>query len=393
MIVKGLERFFHNVHGQIKGTKAERFEPFVEAMETLFLSVNTRTAQGPHVRDALDLKRFMTIVIVSLMPCFFFGVYNTGVQILLAAGQAVTFSAAIMEGLYVVMPIVIVSYAVGGFWEVLFGVVRKHPINEGFFVSGFLFPIILPPTIPLWQVAVGVSFGVVIGKEVFGGTGMNILNPALLARCFLFFAYPGNMSGDNVWVETLTSSADAVTSATPLAVVVAGSGDSVVNVLSQAGFSFKNLFLGAHAGSIAETSTLAILLGAVVLLVTKVGSYRTMIAVFLGGFLTALLINSLAGKDASLYMQLPAHYHFVMGGFAFGAVFMATDPVSSTSTATGKWIYGFLIGMLAVVIRVFNPAYPEGMMLAILFMNLFAPLIDYYVIKSKKARRAARATK
>jgi Na+-transporting NADH:ubiquinone oxidoreductase subunit B len=378
-----------------KGQPLHAFHSLIEAAETLYRVPNTKTGQGPHVRDSVSLKRMMTIVVVSLFPCIIFGLYNTGLQKLTALGQDPSCMLCLWHGFLAFLPLLIVSYAVGGFWEVLFAMVRKHEINEGFFVTGLLFPLILPPTIPLWQAALGISFGVVIGKEVFGGTGMNIVNPALTARAFLFFAFPAQMSGDKVWVDVNLAKdtlVDGFSGATPLGIAYTGKvEDGVVSVLNNAGVTFSDLFYGTVLGSIGETSMLACLLGAALLLITGVASWRIMLTMFAGGALTALLIQALAGPESSGLMGLPFYYHLAMGGFAFGAVFMITDPVSAASTDTGKYIYGFLAGCLAIAIRSLNPAYPEGVMLAILFMNIFAPLIDYYVVQADIRRRKKRA--
>jgi Na+-transporting NADH:ubiquinone oxidoreductase subunit B len=286
-----------------------------------------------------------------------------------------------------VLPIILVSYAAGGFWEGLFSVIRKHEINEGFLVTGILYALILPPTIPLWQVAIGISFGVVIGKEIFGGTGMNVLNPALTARAFVFFAYPAQMSGDAVWAAV-----DGFSRATPLAVVaMAQKGSSAVAVLAQAGYTFKDVFLGFIPGSIGETSTLACLLGLAFLLITGIASWRIVAGCALGLTAMSLVFFGLRGENSLAFFSLPPYWHMIMGGFAFGSIFMATDPVSASATDKGKWIYGILIGILVILIRMVNPAYPEGVMLAILFMNVFAPLIDHFVVQQNVKRRLARA--
>ncbi|HAR65331.1 MAG TPA: NADH:ubiquinone reductase (Na(+)-transporting) subunit B [Lentisphaeria bacterium] len=373
-----------------KGGKLELLYPLFEAKETFLFVSRERTASGCHVRDSIDSKRYMASVIVALMPCLLFGIYNAGYQYLtgIAPGQPTDIHRCLWEGALRVMPIVICSYAVGGIWELVFSVVRKHEINEGFLVTGLLFPLVLPPTIPLWQVAVGISFGVVIGKEVFGGTGMNIFNPALTARAFLFFAYPAQISGDQVW-RVVKDGVDGVSGATPLLVAAAQDGVQVVDRVSGAFGGWSNLFLGLIPGSIGETSTLCCLLGAVYLVATGIGSWRTMLGVLIGAFITCFLLNQ-ACKDNTAINALPFCYHLVSGGFAFGLVFMATDPVSAAQSNTGKWIYGFLIGFLAIVIRTLNPAFPEGMMLAILFMNAFAPLIDYFVISRHMAWRMKR---
>ncbi|HDR03992.1 MAG TPA: NADH:ubiquinone reductase (Na(+)-transporting) subunit B, partial [Candidatus Marinimicrobia bacterium] len=326
--------------------------------------------------------------IIAIIPALLFGAYNVGAQMMLADGvKDFSVLAAFIKGFLKILPIIIVSYAVGGFWEVLFAVVRKHEINEGLLVTGILFPLVLPPSIPLWQVAVGISFGVVVGKEIFGGTGMNVLNPALTARAFLFFAYPGNISGDKVWVAS-----DAFTGATPLSVSAAAEqGRNAVDALCNYGYDFMTMFNGHVPGSIGETSALAILIGAVFLLVTRVGSWRIMLATVLGAVGTAALMNLLSGPNINAMLSIPPHYHLVMGGFLFGTVFMTTDPVSAAATNTGKWLYGLLIGVMVILIRSVNPAYPEGMMLAILFGNVFAPLFDYYVVQANIKRRLKRA--
>ncbi|MCO4781515.1 MAG: NADH:ubiquinone reductase (Na(+)-transporting) subunit B [Candidatus Cloacimonetes bacterium] len=376
------------------GKPLEKFEPGYDAAETFLFSPVHTTKKGPHVRDAVDTKRYMSMVIAALIPALIFGIYNAGYQAQLATSQSIDCASCFIEGLKLVVPLIILSYAVGGTWEAIFAVVRKHPINEGFLVTGLLFPLILPPTIPLWQAAIGISFGVVIGKEVFGGTGMNVLNPALVARAFCFFSYPGKMSGDNVWVHISDPAkmVDGFSGATPLAIAAAhtktaATDPNVVEALTAKGFSFMAMFSGLIPGSIGETSTVAILLGALFLAIVGVASFRTMIACVFGAMVTGLIFYNFAPASAAGIYHLPPHLHLVMGGFAFGCVFMATDPVSSAATNTGKLIYGFGIGVLAVLIRTVNPAYPEGMMLAILFMNVFAPLIDFYVIQVHVADR------
>lgn len=378
-----------------KGGKLERFYPLFEMQETILLWTNARTKSGTHIRGGLDIKRLMFTVVVALIPMTLFGMYNTGMQHFKALGLTVSLSEAFMFGAMQILPIILVSYAVGGLWEVVFAVVRKHEINEGFLVTGLLFPLSLPATMPLWQAAIGISFGVVIGKEVFGGTGMNILNPALTGRAFLFFAYPAKISGDKVWIAVDAAKEkliDGFSGATPLLVASnAERGSSAVQAISNAGFSFSDMFYGFIPGSLGETSTLAALIGAAILIITGIGSWRIMLATVMGGLAMGSFMNIFAGPEALAIFSLPAYWHLVMGGFALGTVFMATDPVSASQTNSGKWIYGFLIGLLAVLIRVVNPAYPEGMMLAILFMNVFAPLIDYYVVRANKQRRLGRA--
>jgi Na+-transporting NADH:ubiquinone oxidoreductase subunit B len=369
-----------------KGKPLEKFHPLYEALDTFLLTPGTKAKKAPYVRDAVDLKRVMVFVIIALIPCIFMGIYNTGYQIQSAKGISYTFGDCLWSGLLQVLPIILVSYMAGGFWEVLFAIVRKHEINEGFLVTGILYALILPPTIPLWQVAVGISFGVVIGKEIFGGTGMNVLNPALTARAFVFFAYPAQMSGDAVWAAV-----DGFTRATPLAVIAAAEkGSSAVAALTQAGYTFKDVFLGFIPGSIGETSTLACLIGLVFLLITGVASWRIVAGCALGLTTTSMLFFLFIGESSLAFFSLPPYWHMALGGFAFGSVFMATDPVSSSATDLGRWIYGFLIGALVVLIRMVNPAYPEGVMLAILFMNVFAPLIDHFVVQQNIKRRLSR---
>jgi Na+-transporting NADH:ubiquinone oxidoreductase subunit B len=378
-----------------KGGKFERFFPLYEATETFIISTAQRTVRGPHIRDHFDVKRYMTFVVLALVPATLFGAYNVGYQAFMAQGISAGLWQCFWSGFLTILPIILVSYIAGGFWEVLFAIVRKHEINEGFFVTGILFALVLPPTIPLWQVAVAISFGVVIGKEVFGGTGMNVLNPALTARAFIFFAFPGKISGDKVWTAIDVAKdklIDGFSGATPLLVASSTeAGKSVTDAVAAAGFTFEKLFYGLVPGSIGETSTLAILLGAFFLLITGIASWRIILAVFIGGIGTSFLLNLAAGSASPAILTLPPLWHMVMGGFAFGAIFMATDPVSAASTDTGKWIYGILIGVMAILIRAINPAYPEGMMLAILLLNVFAPLIDYYVVRANIRRRLNRA--
>lgn len=370
-----------------KGKPLEKFYPLYEALDAFLLTPGTKTKKAPYVRDAVDLKRVMIFVVIALVPCIFMGIYNTGYQIQAAKGASVALGGCLWLGLSQVLPIIFVSYIAGGFWEVLFAIIRKHEINEGFLVTGILYALILPPTIPLWQVAVGISFGVVIGKEIFGGTGMNVLNPALTARAFVFFAYPAQMSGDAVWAAV-----DGFTRATPLAVVAAaGKGSSAVAALTQAGYTFKDVFLGFIPGSIGETSTLACLIGLIFLLVTGVASWRIVAGCALGLTTMSLVFFLGRGDNSLAFFSLPPYWHMALGGFAFGSVFMATDPVSSSATDLGRWIYGFLIGTLVILIRMVNPAYPEGVMLAILFMNVFAPLIDHFVVQYNIKRRLSRA--
>jgi len=359
-----------------KGGKFEKLHAMFDSVETLLFVPDTVTRKGAHIRDAIDMKRTMIIVFISLIPALIFGMWNIGNLHYLSVGESTTLWNNIWYGFLKMLPILVVSYGVGLGLEILFAQIRHHEVNEGFFVSGLLIPMIVPPEIPLWQLAIAVAFAVIFGKEVFGGTGMNIVNPALLARAFLFFAYPGNISGDKVWIA---DKADAFSGATPLGNALIGKFENLPSVY--------DMFMGFIPGSNGETSTLFILVGAVILLATGIGNWRIMFTVVAGGYIMGLLFN-LWGANA--YMDLPAHYHLVMGGFAFGAVFMATDPVTATQTKKGMYIYGFLIGIIAILIRVFNPAYPEGMMLAILLMNVFAPLIDHYVIEGNIKKRLKR---
>lgn len=369
-----------------KDQPLEKLYPLFEATEAFLLTPGKTTQKAPHVRDAVDLKRVMIFVVLALIPCIFMGIYNAGYQIQLVKGLEHSLFGSLALGAGKVLPIILVVYMAGGFWEVLFAVIRKHEINEGFLVTGILFALILPPSIPLWQVAVGISFGVVIGKEIFGGTGYNVLNPALTARAFIFFAYPAQMSGDSVWVAV-----DGFTNASPLAVVAAaGKSGSAVAALTEAGYSFKDMFLGFIPGSIGETSTLACLIGLAFLLITGIASWRIITGCALGLTAMTLVFFAFRGENSLAFFSLPPHWHMIMGGFAFGAIFMATDPVSSSATNKGKWIYGFLIGGLVVLIRMINPAYPEGVMLAILFMNVFAPLIDHFVVEGHIKKSLAR---
>jgi Na+-transporting NADH:ubiquinone oxidoreductase subunit B len=374
-----------------KGGKLAQWYPLFEATESFFFIPGLTTQSDAHVRDSLDVKRFMSFVILALMPPFLFGMYNAGYQSNLASGASLALMPVILKGILIVLPLVAVSYGVGFFWEILFAVVRKHPISEGLLVTGLLFPLTLPPTMPLWQAAVGISFGVVIGKEVFGGTGRNILNPALTGRAFLFFAYPAKMSGDAVWtvVDGIKAGAvDAFSGATPLSIAgLANAREKIEAVLNAADYPFVKLLLGLYPGSIGATSALLCFAGAIVLMVVGIASYRIIVGGVVGVLFTGYLLNFLAAGTASAWLSLNPFYHLVMGGFAFGITYMATDPVSAPGMDKSRWIYGFFIGMLTVLIRVFNPAYPEGIMLAILFMNLFSPLLDHIEIRLKIKKR------
>ena len=373
-----------------KGGKFAKLHSTFDAFETFLFVPNRVTRSGSHIRDCLDLKRVMIVVVIALMPALLFGMYNTGLQHFRAMGEAdASVWTCFWFGFLKVLPIIIVSYVVGLGIEFISAQIRGHEVNEGFLVSGMLIPMVMPVDIPLWMVAVATAFAVIIGKEVFGGTGMNVFNPALLARAFVFFGYTPYISGEKVWVAGLsngTGVVDGFSGATPLT----DAASAVLTKADQVQWTHGapiDWFLGTIPGCIGETSTLAILIGAVILLWTGIASWRIMLSVFAGGYLTGLLFN-LIGANA--YMDIPAYYHLIIGGFAFGAVFMATDPVTASQTNTGKFIYGFLIGFLAVMIRVINPGYPEGMMLAILFMNAVAPLIDYYVVQANIRRRNRR---
>ena len=374
-----------------------------EAIDTGLYSPPNVTNNTSHVRDGIDLKRIMITVWMCTFPAMFFGMYNIGLQAndAIAAGAGTAMegwremliallggsahnAASIWDnfvyGAAYFLPVYAVTFIVGGFWEVLFATIRKHEVNEGFFVTSVLFALTLPPSIPLWQVALGISFGVVIGKEVFGGTGKNFLNPALTGRAFLFFAYPANMSGNAVW-----TAADGYTGATALGMAAEGGVDNVV----QGGISWMDAFLGFIPGSMGEVSTLAIMIGGAVLLIMNIASWRIVAGVMIGMVATSLLLNGI-GSDTNPMFALPWYWHLVVGGFAFGMFFMATDPVSASMTNKAKWYYGGLIGFMVVLIRVINPAFPEGMMLAILFANLFAPLFDHFVVQANMKRRIAR---
>jgi Na+-transporting NADH:ubiquinone oxidoreductase subunit B len=382
--MRPLRRFLDHIKPHFeKGGKFEKLHSTFEAFETFLFVPDQVTTQGSHIRDAMDMKRTMSIVVVSLIPALLFGMWNVGHQHYLATGQEGTTLQLFWEGFKLVLPIIIVTYATGLAIEFAFAQIRGHEVNEGFLVTGMLIPLVLPVDVPLWMVAVATAFAVIIGKEVFGGTGMNILNPALLARAFLFFAYPAYMSGNQVWTHGLIEGkgiVDGFSGATPLSMAAEGNVDKMPEA--------TEMFVGYIPGSIGETSTLAVLIGALILLYTGVGSWRIMLSTFLGGLVMGLILNVFAVNP---FMAIPAWEHMVMGGFAFGAVFMATDPVSASRTKKGKYIYGFLIGLLAILIRVVNPAYPEGVMLAILLMNVFAPLIDHYVTESNIKRRLKRA--
>jgi len=379
-----LKRLFDSTEKHFTGSgKLNRLEPLFDATKTFFFLPSSKNRHTPFVRDNLDLKRFMSFVILSLLPVLIFGIYNTGLQAGIARGESFTFIPAFLLGSRYVLPIILVTYGVGFFWEILFASIRKHKISEGLLVTGMLFPLTLPATIPLWQVAIGISFGVVIGKELFGGTGRNILNPALTGRAFLFFSYPLSMSGE-VWV-TAKSTVDGVSGATALS-ILAPEGEKITTALSNSGFSLSNLFFGFVPGSIGETSTFLCLLGALFLMVTRIANFRIILGGIAGLVLTAIVFYLIPG-GSSTWMNAGPLYHLCAGGFLFGISFMATDPVSAPGTNPGRWIFGFLIGFLTVTIRVANPAFVEGTMLAILFMNVFSPLLDHFTIKYSVSKR------
>ena len=360
-----------------KGGKWEKFAPAINAFDTFLFVPNHTTFKGSHIRDAVDLKRTMSTVIIALLPALIYGIYNSGYQYYSQLDVPFTFLDAFIHGSWKILPMIIVSYFVGLTIEFIFAVYRGHEVNEGYLVTGLLIPMIMPIDIPLWMVAISVAFSVVIAKEAFGGTGMNILNPALTARAFAFFAYPTYMSGNKVWVSE-ASNVDAISGETILGSLAAG---------EEIKYSVSEMFYGSIPGSIAETSVLYILLGAVILIFTGVGSWRIMLSGILGASLVGYLFN-LWGANA--LMSFSWLNHLLVGGFAFGIVFMATDPVTASQTNKGKWIYGFLIGVFCILIRVFNPAYPEGVFLAILLMNVFAPTIDHYIIEANIKRRRKR---
>ncbi len=399
--MKALKKYLDKIKPNFEeGGKLHWLYSTYDAFETFLFVPNTTSKTGVHIHDARDSKRTMIIVILALVPALLMGMYNLGLQHYMSIGQDVTLLTRFVYGLIAMLPLIVVSYVVGLGIEFAMAQVKKEEVAEGYLVSGMLIPMILPIDTPLWMVAVAVAFSVIFAKEVFGGTGYNIFNVALIARAFLFFSYPSKMSGDQVWVRTADtfgmgggSVIDGYSGATPLGQIattdVARFGEFTFQGITGQPLSISDMFFGFIPGSVGEVSTFAILLGALILIVTGVGSWKTMLSVFLGGLVAVLLVNSFA---QNAIMEMPVYYHFLLGGFAFGAVFMATDPVTSARTEKGKWIFGFFIGLIAVAIRVFNPGYPEGMMLAILFMNAFAPLIDFYVIDANIKRRARRAS-
>ncbi len=388
--MSALRRYIDKIKPNVEeGGKFHLFKSTFEAFETFLFVPNTVTKSGTHIRDAMDMKRTMFLVVIAMIPALLFGIWNTGYHHFLALGIDASFWEMIWYGFIRVFPIIVVSYVVGLGTEFVFAQIRGHEVAEGFLVSGMLIPLVMPVDVPLWMVALATVFAVIIGKEVFGGVGMNILNPALTARAFLFFAYPSQMSGDAVWIGGLRRGMETVDGFSGATILgqAAQNNSEFVNGIGEA-YSSWNMFLGNIPGSIGETSTLAILLGAFILIATGVGSWKIIFSVFAGGAVMGLLLNTFAVNE---FMEVPFWEHLLLGGFAFGAVFMATDPVSATQSERGKWIYGFLIGFLAILIRVLNPAYPEGVMLAILLMNVFAPLIDHYVVENNIRKRLKRA--
>lgn len=404
---KFLQKTFGAVERSLfaEGKPLAFFYPLYDAADTFFFSSHDKTSGSVHVRDCNDFKRMMITVVIALLPCALFGIYNVGLQANSLAGGAPqgwhgtllnwidgaipalgVFNAKSVLGCFVFglcywLPVYAVTMVVGLFWEILFAGVYKHEVNEGFFVTGFVFPLICPATVPLWQVALAITFGVIIGKEIFGGTGRNFLNPALVARAFLFFAYAGQISGDKVWNA---AAVDGVSQATPLSYAQQG-----VSAIQDAGFTLRDSFLGFIPGSVGETSTVCCLIGMVILLVTGIASWRVMLSMFVGGMSLASVLAACA-SDPNSAMALGPCWHFVLGGFAFGMIFMAPDPVTAAQTNAGQLIYGLLVGMLVVTVRVFNPAYPEGVMLVILFGNCVAPLIDHFVVEANVRRRMKR---
>ena len=403
--MRPLRNFLDKIEPEFRrGGSLEKYQAIFEMLDTLFYSPSDVARHAPHVRDAINLKRVMGLVVIGVLPCALAGMWNTGYQANLAMAELgldapsdwrgalmaalgvghdpSSAAASTFYGLLYFLPIYIVTMAAGGFWEVLFAGIRNHEVNEGFFVTSILFALTLPATTPLWQVALGISFGVVIAKEVFGGTGKNFMNPALAGRAFLYFAYPVEMSGESVWVPPV----DVVTGATPLAI----GAESGVPGIVESGVTWMDAFLGPIQGSLGETSALACLLGAVFIVYTGVASWRIIAGVLIGTVATTLLFNSI-GSDTNPMFAMTWQWHMVLGGFAFGAVFMATDPVTACVTNPGRWLFGIMVGMLTVIIRVVNLAFPEGIMLAILFANIFSPTIDHFVMRANINRRIKRS--
>ena len=402
----GLKSNLHNLKEKYKGNK---MAPLFNGFHTFLYTPNDTTHGGTHIKVVDDLKRTMNTVILALIPCLIFGMFNAGYQYHLALGEISSVSGGFFStefwtidnflvGFWKILPLVIVSYGVGLAVEFIFAIIKGHEIEEGYLVTGMLVPLIVPIDIPLWMLSVAVIFGVVIGKEVFGGTGMNILNPALTIRAFLFFSYPTWMSGDKVWVNGAVARDKAIAAGENLDAI---SGETILGSLAQnneAGYEIMDMFFGFIPGSVGETSTLLIVLGGLFLIFSKIGSWRIMLSSVLGALIMGLMFNQIADagwitESSKFYglMSTPFWHHLLIGGFAFGVVFMATDPVTASQTTKGKWVYGFLVGFISIMIRVFNPAYPEGVMLAILLMNVFAPTIDHYIVQGNVKNRLKRA--
>ena len=386
LIKKVLDKYRDNFE---EGGNLEKFYPIFEATDTILFSTNEVTRSGPHIRDSIDTKRIMILVVITLLPLYIFGAINIGFQNSIAIDLERSNWENFWFGFNKILPIIIVTFASGAFWELLFAVVRKHPVSEGFLVTCALIPLTMPAGIPLWQIAVATTFGIVIGKEIFGGVGMNIFNPALMARVFIFFTYPTKISGDKVWVL----GPDGYSGATALSIPAAEINQDALSLLSnfnQFDYSWWNMFWGWIPGSIGETNKFLIIIGALFLAYIKIVNWRVMIGAIVGLISTALLTNLVAPFSSNSMFTIPPHYHLVMGSFLFGTAFMATEPVTGCHTNQGRWIYGILFGSLTVIIRSINPAYPEGVMLSILFVNAFAALIDWFVIQANIKRRKAR---
>ncbi len=386
LIKKVLDKYRDNFE---EGGNLEKFYPIFEATDTILFSTNEVTRSGPHIRDSIDTKRIMILVVITLLPLYIFGAINIGFQNSISIDLERSNWENFWFGFNKILPIIIVTFASGAFWELLFAVVRKHPVSEGFLVTCALIPLTMPAGIPLWQIAVATTFGIVIGKEIFGGVGMNIFNPALMARVFIFFTYPTKISGDKVWVL----GPDGYSGATALSIPAAEINQDALSLLSnfnQFDYSWWNMFWGWIPGSIGETNKFLIIIGALFLAYIKIVNWRVMIGAIIGLISTALLTNLVAPFSSNSMFTIPPHYHLVMGSFLFGTAFMATEPVTGCHTNQGRWIYGILFGSLTVIIRSINPAYPEGVMLSILFVNAFAALIDWFVIQANIKRRKAR---